>query len=453
VGVLGRTGNDRDMAELDPYPFSQNFSAAVVHHLIFTQEFWSRIGAYLEPSAFSGEIVQLVAKAAVSIATDGGRVAGTSTVLLQRIATWRDLGQLTREQALEASDYLEDVEYIDPVPDADSVIGESIPVLKTRRNREAMRLGLSLVSSEADLSVVRDHLDETLRLGETKIVAGTRLGPAAFEAMRRLHDADRLSTGISELDAELNGGPLVKTLSFAMGGAGDGKSMFLTHQTGSALIQGHNVAVATLELGEDLWIARLIANLTGVPIDAVMAGSMREECERRMGDIPRGECVVAEFTAGVTKVQDIIGWVDREEQLLGKPIDVLVVDYADLLGHDKSRDYEGMREVYGGLRGRFAEDRRGWVWTASQSRRKESGKKGIKPGANDGADSQNKIRVCDLCVVLNASDDGAEMEFIIAKCRHGKRGGTITLPTEFECARVAPMMTEPPGGIDDMFDL
>jgi hypothetical protein len=213
--------------------------------------------------------------------------------------------------------------------------------------------------------------------------------------------------------------------------------MMLCQVAGASMRSSRHTAVATLELSEAQWVARVLANLTGLRINDVALPEREQDLIARLNGLGGlGHCEVAQFTPEVTTVREILDWVDDVEQRRGVAIETLVVDYADLLGHSRKRDYEGMREVYSTLREEFAVKRNGWVWTASQSRRKRKATE--RQGANDGADSQHKIRVADLWLTLDASEDGGEMSYRISKNRGGARGSIVTLPTDFATAQLAP---------------
>lgn len=433
-----------------PYRFAEAFELAVLRHHVLEPRFWATVGRHLEPSALATPEAQLVAKAVAVIAAETGRGPGSGTLVVQRLARWREEGRITHEQVLDAGDLLDELEDWEAPPPVDGVVAELVPVLRERRNREAVRLAMKRAATRDDMAEVIQHLQATTRLGVAEATEGIRLGPEALAKVRDLRQTDRLPLGIAELDAELGGGPLVRTLTTFMGGSGDGKSMALAHATGSALLAGHNVLVATLELADTQWICRLMANLTGVPIDGIADGSLEGECAARLAELPGlGQCEVGQWTPGATQVSDLLAWADEVEQRAGWRADVLVVDYADLLGHSKSRDYEGMREVFAGLREEWSVKRNGWALTASQSRRK--GKAGEKQGVEDGADSQHKVRVSDLWIVLRMNDDGTEIEWYVGKNRNGKRGSCLTLPTELECARVAPMDPDVDAEIAELF--
>lgn len=769
---------------VDPYRFAPDFERAVLRHLIFDRRFWGLVGEGIEPDAFSTDPAKMLALAVVAIGHETGKSPGSGTPVVQRVVRWRHEGRVTHETVISVGDLVEELEDFS-APDVDVVVNELVPVIRERKNRESIRDAMKIVATRGDLEPVIRNLQKTSRLGVSQRTVGTKLGLDALAAIRDLRRTDRLSTGITELDSELGGGPLRGTASVVMGGAGDGKchakgqgilmangaikpveavepgdllagpggavrvvlctnmghgpmfdivplrgrpwrvnadhvltlvrsggardgdlvdvalhdwmgwsanrkskyklvrsgvdefvggsaagelpirpyllglllgdgclcnsdvrlttadpeieravgveagllglrvhiyrkpgtpakeialsgiqgmtnplarrleglglrgcrsgdkfvplgyrvaerqarlellaglidtdgsanhtayefstisaglardvafiarslgfaatvsecekraqtgatatcwrvgvsgdvteipvlvcrkrlrqrdqtknvlrggfsvvpagdedfwgfsldgdgryllddftvthnSMFLCHVGGSALLSGRNVLVATLELNEEQWQSRLIANLTGIPIDAIADGSMDAEAAARLEDLPPlGTCFVGQFAPEVTRVDDIMSWVAATEEREGISTDVLIVDYADLMGHTKTRDYEGMREIYAGLREKFGVEHGGWLWTASQARRKErSGKGHHKQGADDAADSQHKIRIADLWIVLQMNEEGSEIEYRISKNRGGKRGGSVTLPTELACGRIAPI--------------
>ena len=193
------------------------------------------------------------------------------------------------------------------MPDVDAVVAEFLPIVKERRNREALHLGMRRLAHREGFEDVIEHMKATERLGERKVISGIDIGPKTLQNIRRVSRSQRLPTGVPELDQELGGGVRTETISIVMGDSGDGKSMFLTHVAGSAVVRGVNTLVATLELDDVQWTHRLLANLTGVPIDAIEDRSMERECEERLAELELGRCRVEQFTAGATKVDDIEG--------------------------------------------------------------------------------------------------------------------------------------------------
>ena len=221
-------------------------------------------------------------------------------------------------------------------------------------------------------------------------------------------------------------------------------SMFLAHVGASAFMANKRVAYATLELPRPLVLARLIANISGIPINALVNGHIGDARTKLNKIAGRdSKLVVREFTPQATKVSEIFDWVDKEADNDGKKIDLLLVDYADKLQSDKRDEdgYTGMRRVYEGLRiGGVQRDL--WQWTASQSRRKDSKSKKKVKDINDLADSQHKARVADVVITLNVEqqdldDELLEVTFFIAKNRTGQGRRAIgPLVTDFSCGRM-----------------
>jgi replicative DNA helicase len=215
--------------------------------------------------------------------------------------------------------------------------------------------------------------------------------------------------------------------------------MFLSHITAAAVLRGMKCLYATLELPEAIILARLKANLTGVPINSILEGSI-EEAKTRMQELESGlgACIVKEFTPHATTIDDITEWVKNVEEEEGARIDLLVVDYGDKLSTSDKRDdsYNAARVTFEGMRV-FAVDHNIWVWTASQATRKgKESKKRVD--LEHVADSMHKVRVADLVVTLNAQDDGEQIEFYIGKNRLGKSRMVIgPIPHQFELGRIA----------------
>lgn len=436
----------------DPYRFASAFERTVIAYLVTSPEFFHRIGHALEHELFGDPSAQRLAQAAAIIASEGKPPAGVP-IVVQRLARWQHEGRLTNEDVMDADDFVSDA--IDAgLPDLDQVIAELTPVVQKREQKKAIEAAMTTFAAGTSMDDVGAAMTRISRLGQkVQIGGGTRFGAAGSEAIRKVRNLQRLSTGVVELDVELRGGMARGTLGVALGGAGDGKSTFLTQIATSALLTGLHVAVATLELPEPMWLARMKANATGVPTNDILdeddALILAEERIAEMAD-RLGVATVADFTPHSTTVEEIYQWVDGLGDEVGRPVDLLVVDYADKCGHDKSREYEGMRVVYEGLR-IGAHSRKIWTWTASQATRRQKGNNRLD--INDAADSQHKARVADLILTLNAMSEGEEMEFYVAKNRTGKgRIAVGPLPTEFECGRIAPAIyVDPLGEPFDVF--
>lgn len=198
-------------------------------------------------------------------------------------------------------------------------------------------------------------------------------------------------------------------------------SIGLNHIAAVNLMNGLFVGYATLELPRAVVLARTKANMTGIPINALLQGDLvqarkiLDKMSSRMGTF-----MVQDFTPYATTVEDIKDWVRRcEDYFDDRPMDLLIVDYGDKLGAKKGKDdesgYSQGRVVFEGLR-IYAADRKMFCWTASQATRQKDKRKRLD--INDAADSMHKIRVADLVITINPKEEGDLLSLLLFVAKH-----------------------------------
>lgn len=439
VGVSGK--------KVAPYDFNPEFERAVVTACITRPKFWTSIGHAVEEDALASAPAKLAIKAARAIANETKKPPASAMLLVQRLKRWTYEGKITHDEVLAVSDLIDDA--VDAgMPDDEDLIAELKPVLSRRMQQAALEEGLTEFQKRGDPSIALQTLERAKRLGTASLDKGIGnvLGPASFDQMAALSKVQRMKTGILELDEALSGGMMRGTETVLIGGSGGGKSMGLIQIATAAARQGFHVALATLELPEPIINARLIANLTGIPIDDILAdpftcGAM-EALDIFQNEVGFGKVTVKEFTPKATTPQDLFAWCKDAEQEWGQEVSMLVVDYADKLAakgkaNREDNTYSTQGSVYEDLYVWARDDKR-WVATGSQSTRgKDRGKK--KVDLDDVADSMHKIRTADLVITLNTLDD--MMSYLIAKNRLGKSRQTVgPLPIDYTCARISPVM-------------
>lgn len=433
----------------EPYELDPDFEKLVLFYAASRPKFWGRIGHILDAECMENSNAKLLLDTIRLIAKDRGGGPDGTFIVIQRLQRRVHEGKVTPKQVAEIDDLFEEVEEMgarSPLPTPDSVVDELVPVMQRRLQAHAIALSIDEFGRKGDFSSVRSVLDKAANLGLREQIAGTRLGPGGFEQIEAIKNLERLPTGILELDLEMNKGLARRQLGVWVADSGGGKSMCLVHQAGECVFMNMFVGFITLELPEAVQLARIYANITGVPTNHILDNDAdREEAKRRVeamiGQI--GICEVAEFAPQATTVRDIIDWIDQKEQEHGMKMQCLVVDYADKLFDPRMRtenEYVAMKYVYEGLRRDIAVARGMWVWTASQASRpnKESGK---RIDLHHIADSMHKVRVADVVITLNHHE--SELELFVAKNRMGRgRFAVGPLFTDFERARVVPRATE-----------
>jgi RecA/RadA recombinase len=440
-------------ASKQPYNLDPTFERAVVVLACCRPRFYGRGVHKLEPELLGNEAHKLMLATVRAMVAENGNGPDSAVLVLQRLRRQMNEGKVSYEQVLEIGDVI-DAAVDAGLPDEVAALTELAPVLKRRIQHAALLQATHEWANRGDFSSVVQLIDEADRVGiAEEATTGPQLGLGAFDAIDKLRFLERLTTGIPELDSKIDGGLHRGGLGVVVGGTGSGKSMMLAHIACQAWLLGLHVVYATLELPEPLVLARMIANVTGIPINSISGGS-QEEAKRRLTEMHQrgglGHCNVKEFTPHATTIEDLFAWEDHCEQKVGRAVDLQVVDYADKLvakasGRNKgdhASDYVAMRVVYEGLRVR-AVDKSRFAWTASATRRNKTsdGKTGTaRRDVDDVADSMHKVRVPDLVVTLNPNDEDRSMEYFVAKHRIGEgRQVAGPVPTDWECGRMCPL--------------
>ena len=100
-----------------------------------------------------------------------------------------------------------------------------------------------------------------------------------FDAIAKFNTLERLPTGIFDLDLQLDKGLARKQLGVWLGDAGGGKSISLVTQAAEGVRRNIFTGFITLELPEAIQMARLYANLTGVPTNEIIRNdAMHNDC-------------------------------------------------------------------------------------------------------------------------------------------------------------------------------
>lgn len=440
--------------KVTPYPLDPGFERSLITLICQRPKLFARIGRAMDPEALNDELSKILFRAAKSIAEEFGVGPDSTITVAQRLRKFWDDGRLREEQIFECIDYLDNAEDMG-LPDEEHIAQGIIPILREREQRKAMLEINDGLGKRKDVGYAVEALQRATHLGDTSDSAGIKLGNGSFEAIRRIRGLERLPIDVPEIDTLLEGGLWRKALGIVIAPSGWGKSIFLSHQTTSAIRAGRFVALATLELPEPIIIARIKANLLGFTIDEVLNGSLEKAEEKFAAIAPSlGLCTVKEFSPKATTIHDIFSWVKDLEAEEGRKIDLLVVDYADKVGTGRQDDnaYVTGGTVFEGLR-HYAVERDIWCWTASQPRRMTKGQKRIE--LDDIADSMNKARVADLVVTMSPKEDGDQLSYYLAKNRMGKTGRTVEdLPQEFEYGRIAPTTRAADFGMpgDEIYD-
>ena len=177
---------------------------------------------------------------------------------------------------------------------------------------------------------VEDKIKAAVQIGLQK-----DMGTDYFEDPRarlgRIKDKNgQISTGWKAIDDKLYGGFNRGELNIWAGGSGAGKSLFLANLGVNYALAGLNVLYLTLELSEDLVCMRVDAMTTGIPTREIFKSIDDVEMKVRILGKKSGNLQVKYMPSGKT-CNDIRAYLKEYEIKMGHKVDVMLVDYMDLL--------------------------------------------------------------------------------------------------------------------------
>lgn len=419
------------------------FERALTYLLCTNRNVYARIGPHLDVKAISDKTAVWLIKAANAVAETTGEGPSTALAVIQRLRTWREDGKLSIEAVQAANNYLDDAEDAG-LPSVEELVSEVARIIQKREQKNQLRKALDVVAKGGDFAKLGREMAATARIGEDRATLGEMLHADVLDGIVASASLAKFPTGCFELDHILGGG-LPKGFTLFLGREKSGKSMVLSSVAAEAIWQGKNVAIATLELDTHKQLSRVIANITCTTIDEVETGAKAVKDRLSYLGTKLGKLSCQKFSPD-TPVNEILRWKDRLVDAWGKKVDLLVVDYVDLVGAGKGDSddaYNGQKVVINTFRDDAMTN--GYVViSASQAKRGAGSNKPLD--LDDASDSQNKIRIPDCVVAMRMDMDRKDdIDWYLAVKRDGKdRIGTGELPASRAFGRMYPVNRNEP---------
>ena len=298
-------------------------------------------------------------------------------------------------------------------------------ILKFCKNQEIKRAIMDSVNllKMGNYDEIKSKMDSAMKAG-----ADTNIGLDYInDVASRYNEAARhtITTGWDVIDDLMDGGLAPGELGVVMAPAGIGKSWMLINIGANAVKAGKTVIHYTLELNENYVGQRYDSVLTG--INAQTLKHHQETVEEKMKSL-KGDLVVKYFPTKSVGVMALKAHIEKTI-MQGKHVDLIIVDYGDLLKVNTKKDkHEALEDLYEELRG-MAGEYKIPVWTASQAGRSALEEDIIE--ADKIASSYGKVMVADFLMSLSRKVEdkmsGTGRGHVI-KNRFGPDG--ITLPSK-----------------------
>ncbi len=181
-----------------------------------------------------------------------------------------------------------------------------------------------------DYGQVEAKIKEAVQIGLARDMGTDYFADPRARLMGLKDKNGQVSTGWSSMDRRLFGGMNRGELNIFAGGSGAGKSLFLANLGVNWALNGMNVVYLTLELSEALVSMRIDSMLTGVSTKEIFRNIDDIEMKVKLVGKKAGLFQVKYMPSGKT-VNDIRAYLKEYEIQVGRRVDVLLVDYMDLL--------------------------------------------------------------------------------------------------------------------------
>ena len=177
---------------------------------------------------------------------------------------------------------------------------------------------------------VEEMIKKAVQIGLTKDMGTDYFADPRARLMKIKDKNGQVSTGWKSVDDKLFGGMNRGELNIFAAGSGGGKSLFLANLGCNWALQGLNVLYLTFELSEELVSMRVDSMMTGIPSREIFKSIDDVEMKVKVIGKKSGHYQVKYMPSGKTS-NDIRAYMKEYEIKMGHKIDVLLVDYLDLL--------------------------------------------------------------------------------------------------------------------------
>lgn len=415
--------------------FGANFERAVVSVIINVPDFANIALALLAPEYFEDDAHALIVEHAQAIYAASNKVpssVGVLGALHEAAGGAKGAAQLNLRRAIEVceSDMTltpADVAFIQ------SKVGTFVQRSATRA---ALLKAIELHEKGKDDDAVTMLIKSRDKISAA-LTSASNDGIELFDTVSKIRSYQQRNKqssncpyGVPKLDGIMRGGLERGCLGMFMGPPGRGKTRALVSGGANALAHGCVVVHVTLELGKEDVAMRYDARLTGIPINDIKARPKHyaktihgaTQALQSFG----GALFIQQWAPGEATLLDVISYLHRVADKVGKPVDTLMLDYIDLLKPtkgDERWEQHGQMAV-GAKRLAVTENLR--LWSASQTKTESFSRRNIQ--LSDVSDTVEKVRISDVIIGLGQTDAEkrmGKMRLIVLKNRLGGNEGKI----------------------------
>jgi len=217
------------------------------------------------------------------------------------------------------------------------------------------------------------------------------------------------------------GGLPNKTLNIVMAGTGIGKSLFMCHVAGGALMQNKNVLYITLEMAEERIAERIDANLMNVSLNDIESIGQKTFINKvkKISAKTTGKLIVKEYPTASAHVGHFRALLNELKLKKNFEPDIIFIDYLNICASSRIKGLGGSVNTYSYIKS-IAEELRGLavefdvpILSATQTTR--SGFSNSDVGLEDTSESFGLPATADMMFALISTEELANLNQLMVK--------------------------------------
>lgn len=421
--------NSNLTAKEDFSRFGKTFQENLCQLILQDRPFADQIGEVLTPSFFELKYLQVFSTKIFEY-KEKYKMHPTYDILLSVLRS--DLQGENEVVAKQTRDYFARLMAKGADVDGLEYIKEtSLDFCKKQKLKEAILKSINLLNSSS-FEEIKTLIDDALKLGNDNNFGYEYFQDFEVRYVPRYRNP--VSTGWPKMDELTQDGLGRGELGVVVAPTGAGKSMALVHLGAEAVANGYSVVHYTLELQDTVVAKRYDSCITEIPLSEL--DSRKEEVLDIVKNI-EGDLIVKEYPTKTASTQTLTSHLDKL-RMHGKKIDMIIVDYGDLLRPVERRKEKRneLESIYEELRG-LAQEYQCPVWTASQTNR--SGLNAEVITMESISEAFSKCFVADLIVSLSRTVEDKNTNggrIFVAKNRNGADGIVIPIFMDTSCVKI-----------------
>jgi len=369
--------------------FGKSFQIKVIYSLIHDVKFLQDIFDIVESSYFEREEHQWVVEQVITYYTEYKKCI-TMDVLALSV---KSIQSSSFQESVKKS--IKEIYTTDKLDDVEFVKDQFESFCKNQKLKKAILQSTDLLK-RGEYDEIKTLVDDALKAGMSKEIGHNWVD----HVEARLNNVRKATPVYMKTIDDITAGGLGSgEIGVVAAPSGIGKTWVLCQIGYNAVTHGHNVLHITLELSDDYVARRYDTILTGKPFSVLQEDSSL--LVEKLGQVP-GNLDIRQFPTRSVSTHGLEAFIEKVVQL--KKVDLIVLDYADLLDSGKKstgNSYDDMGNIYEELRG--ISGKLGIpIWTATQTNRDSLGSDVI--GASGIADSYKKVMTADFIMSVIRKD-------------------------------------------------